>query len=283
MISIVYVTNRGPYPLTDERLRHLSQYRVLSDCLHRQTFTDFELICVVKGWEDHGPDCVRTELRWLKDRCRFVAPKETPWDKSGAFNPSAARNTGLNCARGDVVFFLDDCTSFGPNVLAQIAARAMVGQFLVPVYVRPNGSLWRWKDNCHCGGIITVPKIPCAEAGGWEERFAGTYSLEDWEFSSRMSRSGIVFTQSDECQVKLEAHEPRKGDYLRCPEAVYALLDGQNTANVPWTEAQFKVFSGPSCMLQSGSMCLLKSVSCMCPIRPTETTLSIMQSYEMVV
>jgi hypothetical protein len=285
MISIVYATNRGPYCLTDERLRHLSQYDILSDSLRSQTYRDFELVCVVKGWHGEG---VRHELHWLGERVRFVPPKSTPWDKLNAFNASAARNTGLALAHGNVVLFCDDCVTFGPNFLAQIAARATVGQFLVPVYLREGQDPWHWCDPCHFGGIVSVPRLDALEAGGWEERFAGCHSLEDWEFAGRMTRRGLTFVQSDECAIRLEKHKPRSADQLRCNFAVYALLDGQGTANRPWNAEQFKVFDAPACFFCPSDVCLVafpgsspvSAVKCLMPARPSAETLTIMREHE---
>jgi len=276
VLSVIHITNRGLYPLVGDSLRHVSQYELLSECLREQTFDDYELICV----DQYNP-LPRRELAWLGDRVRLMRPKPSPWHDLGAFAPSIARNTGLLSARGDIVFSIDDCTSFGPTLLEQIAHSAMAGEYVVPVYIKATGERWGWKDRTHCGGIISYPRAEALAAGGWEERFAGCYALEDWEFSGRLARRGVKFVQSDEAKATLEKHTPRKADYLRCPWAVSALLDGQEVANGKWTTAQLSVFTAAECTFKQGDYCLAREkAGCPCPERPSHRAVSAMLECE---
>jgi hypothetical protein len=277
MISIVYITNRGPYPLTGERLRHLSQWELLSETLRPQSNQDFELICVVKDGDTN-----RGELRWLGDRITWARQKETAWDEVHAFQPSAARNTGLALARGDVVFSLDDCTTFGDDLLRIIADHARNGEYVCPNYLRHDGTTWA---SARLGGIISYPRLAALEAGGWEERFAGCPCLEDWEFSARMQRRGVSFVQPPAAKVTLQEHAKRKGDYLRCPHAVRELLKDQTVANRKWTVEELRVFTDPDCPFKHDGKCMARQSyplrSCSYKQRPDRRTVEIMQRAEL--
>ena len=68
------------------------------DSLTRQTFSDFELICVDDGSTDKTPQILET---YAKQDQRIVILRQ---DNMG---PGAARNKGLDSARGNYVCMLD--------------------------------------------------------------------------------------------------------------------------------------------------------------------------------
>jgi len=75
--------------------------RYLSDALEsvrRQTFTDFECVCVNDGSTDKSEDIIDN---FVKNDDRFLKINK----KNGGV--SSARNAGLNIARGEYVFFMD--------------------------------------------------------------------------------------------------------------------------------------------------------------------------------
>ena len=294
MISVVYVSNRGAYSMINSPWKEMSQYTLLEQSLTAQTFKDFELVVV-----DAQNPLPRPELELLEQQVTYLRPRETPWSKMGAFAPSSARNTGIAAAQGDLVFGLDDCSSFAPDLLQHAATSWQSGKCLVPRCVGDNGMNLCVHKGTRRGGVLFFPRKLAVDAGMYEERFDGSPALEDWEFSERLARLGAVWHDTDDTVV-LHAHRPHSGKpstvdgaagYHKCPYCVFHLVTGQDRANRPWTREQLAAFEADQCPLMQHENCIAQTVvyqraptkqvyGCAWTVRPSAEDLHIMQTHE---
>lgn len=295
MISIIYISNRGPYPMLNPPWKELSQYALLSQSLEAQTFTDFELIIV-----DAYNTLPSHELHWMEHRTKYLRPKDTPWRRLGAFAPSSARNTGLAAAKGELAFGLDDCTSFRADLLQKASDSWVKGKCLAPNCVRETGERVALPQGNRRGGVLFYPRELAEKLGGYEERFDGSPALEDWEFSERLSNNGVVWNDDQEAKVTLHAHKPHSGapaaevgpaGYHKCPYCVFRLVMGQYRANVDWTKRQLAAFESPACTQMVNKQCraqrdtylgskMRTEFNCCWPGRPTVEALNIIRTHE---
>lgn len=294
MISIVYVSNRGAHSMLNPPWSEMSQYALLEQSISAQTFQDFELIVV-----DAKNTFPRPELKLLAQQVTYLRPRETPWSTMGAFAPASARNTGMSAAKGDLVFGLDDCSSFKPDLLQHASDAWQSGRCFVPRYVSESGSAVCIHSGVRRGGVLCYPRQLALSAGGYEERFDGSPALEDWEFTERLARLGAVWHDATDA-VTLHAHTPHSGKpanidgphgYHKCPYAVFHLVTGQDRANRPWTREQLAVFEADKCQLMQHENCIAQSgvyrkaptkqvYNCAWPARPSAEALHIMQTHE---
>jgi hypothetical protein len=282
VLSVVYCTNRSPNCINGPIV---NQYRLLSYSLLGQTLPPglWELIIVSKD------GARQPELDWCGSRVRYARQRPTPW--GDAFNPAAARNTGLALAQGDTVFGLDDGTSFGPKLLEVVVRYATQGQYLAPVWKLPNEV--RAPDVPQvtdlCGGLVAYPRAAAIAHGGHEELFAGTLAIEDWAFSRRLAKAGVRFL----CDPALELHvvtHPTVAmqrpcpDPVRCCYAVDGLTREHARANQPWTPAEIEfAFAGPTCGFCKLGPCTVTGRPCERPKpadRPPDAAVKIMHDYE---
>lgn len=80
----------------------------LDECLNslqNQTFRDIEIICVNDGATDRSPEILKEHERWDK-RIKIINQENK--------GVSAARNKGIENARGDYIMFLDSDDAFVP-------------------------------------------------------------------------------------------------------------------------------------------------------------------------
>lgn len=259
-LSVVYVTSRGLYPLTKEPDRHLGQYDLLAESLRLQAFRDFEVVVC-----DESNPLPRHELSLLGVAVRYVRPPWTPWRELGAFCAASARNAALYAARGEVVLGLDDCVSFGPDLLRQVAEHALRGEHLVPVcrgaYSTEHAPMGLQGK---AGGLLAYPRQVALDCGGHEERFDGAAACEDVEFSERLVRHGVKLVMLPEASVYLHDHLPHNPVQPKCARAVEALLRGQQVANFPWTPAAVTCLTR-ECSYRHGKQCDLTKGFCTHP------------------
>jgi hypothetical protein len=297
VLSVVYITCRPPLCVGNfvSAAHNLvwvpepepNHYRLLAASLAAQTFTDYELIVV-----DESNDLPRPELAVLGDHVRYLRPRVTPWRALGAFAASVARNTGVLAACGDVIVGLDDCVSFGPDLLEQVAIRAERGSYLVlhlrPSEEGPNPEPPFDVPRARAGGLLAYPREVALAIRVHEEKFTGVEALEDWEFSERLVRSGVRLVSSAG-RVTLHGHARTDRAPQRCCHAVRELVAGQACANQPWTPEQIDVFRY-RCPFQTGverrankefPLCAITANGrCDHPERPSGAALAIMQTYE---
>lgn len=281
MISCVYITNRGESPFVEAPMLGRNQYRLLRECLERQTCKAFELVCVTPF-----VDAANAALIGMKQPLTIIRPPETPWRRLHAKAPTTARNAGLTAACGDIVLGLDDCVEFGPHLLERAMDYAARSLWLAPAFGRPGdrrpaGPLVPQE---HCGGILAYPREAALDVGGHEDRFVGTFALEDCEFSERLRRvCGLRFITDPTVHVTLHAHAPGQGGIFRCMEAVHGLLRDSRHANELWTAEQLACFTASRCpFIKPRGVCAVAvdGQPCHQPARPTEAALKIMRSYE---
>jgi hypothetical protein len=292
VLSIIHITSKGLFPFTDERLRRIGQYDLLSESLRAQTFTDFELVCV-----DAYNTLPRPELAWwLKDRARFVRPRETPWTRLGAFCAASARNTGLSWARGDTVVGLDDCYELPPTYLERVAELAAHGLYAVPGEQYPHpvappvpfGAL----EHPPRGSAFAYPMAGALACNGWPETWDGCRYGEDWAAFEYLRGQGVTFVHAPDVYLvdpgrpqHIAGQGPRWVTH-RCPRALWALAaeHGWQRANEPWTANDLARLR--HCDWRMGDKCQYTELPSQCggicewPNTPTEVALEIMAGYE---
>jgi len=164
------------------------------DSVLSQTFTDFELIVVDDGSIDNTEEVVRSfidrRLKYLKQTNKGV---------------SAARNTGIETAKGEFIAFLDDDDLFLPAKLSLQLARAaddptaglVYGKYLSAI--RSEGSM-KAAGVCHPKlelrdlllgpafhwSTVLIRRTLLEQVGGFEENLGG----EDWELALRLALAG---------------------------------------------------------------------------------------------
>jgi glycosyltransferase involved in cell wall biosynthesis len=158
--------------------------------LASQTFRDFEVVFVDDGSTDAE---TISKLASLAGDARVIRQ-----DNGG---PSAARNTGIRAAAGDIVFLLDCDDTVEPNFLAETVpllqkAPPDVGMVfthlrlvgaeagIVPRYFNRFDLLF---TNTLSSGLV-VRKSCCVAVDGFDETMREGY--EDWDFSLRLAEAG---------------------------------------------------------------------------------------------
>jgi glycosyltransferase involved in cell wall biosynthesis len=260
MLTLLYITSRGLYPLTRGPL---GQYDLLAESLAAQTddaghpFIDYEVVIV-----DRDNPLPRREVahacRHTLGGVRCLRPRATPWTRQGAFAPNAARNTGLVYARGDVVVGLDDCYELSPRALWRTAQLAVAGLYPAAVLSQTDASVAYGPQPLGplgaeeiIGGICAYPRAVADELNGWDERFDGA-SGGDVDFTLRLRLAGVRFVRHEDVAVVGHDHGARTAPHPRCLHIVGALAAARRTAerlraNEPWTPAELVAFDPRVC------------------------------------
>ena len=190
----------------------------------RQTLQDVQVIAV----DDGSTDGSAALLDSFADRVTVIRQ-----DNRGV---SAARNRGLEQARGTYVAFLDCDDLWTPTFLERLTARLSE----VPESVVGAVAAWQEIDAagrrlpavCRLGPSYGLPDLALGclftpsgvllrrdavvEAGGWDERFP---SAQDWELWLRLTASGRTFVGVDELLWFSRQHE---GNFSRDPDLLRA-------------------------------------------------------------
>lgn len=167
---------------------------------------DYEIIFVVDGSTDGTAEVLHS----LKPRCALRVIEQPHR------GPSAARNTGIDVARGDLVLFLDDDIICSPSLLRQhVAAHAAPDPVAVQgsIFLAPGtpasilkyaNEIWykeyydrltsqtglKWPDEVHLISNSSLPRATLLACGGFDERFP---AQEDYELSLRLWKMGVRF------------------------------------------------------------------------------------------
>lgn len=184
----------------------------LMESLARQTFGDFETVIVDDGSRDE--ETLR-KLTALSGRARVIRQ-----DNRG---PSAARNTGIEHARAEIVAMLDCDDTVEPTYLAEtvrVLQKAPPDVAMVFTHVRTAGgqaTVGRRYFNrfdllfTNTVSVGLVVRKECWRAvGGYDETMREGY--EDWDFSLRLADAGFH---------GIEVPKPLYVYYIR-PDATWA-------------------------------------------------------------
>ena len=261
MISLLFITNRPLYPMTDTEL---STYDLLAQSLLDQTYKGPLEVIVV----DRYNPLPRHELtHFLGDRARFFRPRETPRTRMGLFTAASSRNTGLIHAGRDhdprdvTVVALDDCYEMSPRFLERIAAHAADGRYVVPIlHNGPDaeqrfGGPFRIGRNHphdtthHPGGIVAYPLHTAIAINGYDEKYDGCSCYEDIDLTARLELAGVQWVRDEAVVATAHAHSPRLGQ-PQCALLVWMLNEARRAAgapdalraNVPWTAEELAAF-----------------------------------------
>ncbi len=186
----------------------VDRLRRVLDALAAQTTPqeDFEVIIVSDGSTDGTADYLRSG-----DLPLPVISIEQ--QNSG---PAAARNRGIERARGKLVLFLDDDVIPGPELVAehrqaqaQLSDTVVVGPMLTPAdHEMPSWVAWEQRmlykqyEDMNAGkytatarqfytGNASLPRKLLTDCGGFDERFR---RAEDVELAYRLSDAGAAFS-----------------------------------------------------------------------------------------
>ena len=200
------------------------------DSVLAQTFGDFELVLV----DDGGTDDLAGWAATVDDpRVRVVRQ-----DNAGV---SAARNLGIDSARGELVVFLDSDDLWVPDALERLVAcfdrepslgLAYGGWDVIDAAGRPNGrvyvSTWEgdvWEQfvirNPVPASAVAVPRAVLVDLGGFEvnrDRFP--IDVEDWELWVRIAAGHRVAVVSD-VLVHHRLHDRNSSSDVASLEAAY--------------------------------------------------------------
>ena len=296
-LTVIHVTAKGLHPFANAEMRHLGQYELLAESLRSQTYTDFEVVCV-----DAHATLPRPELAWwLKDRVRFVRPRETPWQRLGTFCAATARNTGLSWARGEVVVSLDDCYVLPSVFLERIADLATKGRYAWPYIHTAADALGAHAveepqellPSEHSGGIVAYPLAAALACNGWPEWNGARYG-EDWAFGAYLRAHGVRQVRDAGVYV-IDPGRPQhvvgqgpRWTVQRCPRALWALAAERDwqRANEPLTVADLARLE-PCAWRRDGACTYIDLPSqcggiCEYPTTPTDDALRVMREHELL-
>lgn len=265
LLSLLFITNRPLYPMTDTEL---STYDLLAQSLLDQTYVRdggaLEVICI----DRHNPIPRRELTHFLGNRVRFFRPRDTPWTRLGLFAAASARNTGLVYVGREhdphdvTVVALDDCYEMSPRFLERIAAHAAEGRYVVPVLRNGPDAEQRFggpfrigrnhphDTTHHPGGIISYPLDKAIAINGYDEKYDGCSCYEDIDLTARLELAGVQWARDELVVATAHAHGPRLGQ-PRCALLVWMLAEARRQTNasdalrgnVPWTADELAAFA----------------------------------------
>jgi glycosyltransferase involved in cell wall biosynthesis len=178
-----------------------------------QTFADFELIIIDDGSSDDTHDAVLSF-----DDARLIYERQ---DNKGV---SAARNRGVNLARGDKIAFLDSDDLWLPRKLEmQLAFLKSASEIVIcqteELWERHGRRVNPMKKHKKCSGWIFRECLPLCivspsavmmkktvfeDVGGFDESFP---ACEDYDLWLRLALQYPIYTMDDALIVKRGGHE----------------------------------------------------------------------------
>jgi hypothetical protein len=273
-VSIIYITARDAHSFV--RHPEWNQYEVLKRSLERQTYRDFEVICVTPFPE------ATTVLAGLEQITLAVAPRDTPWRRAKTRCSASARNTGLIYARGAYTVCLDDCIEIAPDYLERVVDYLERGIGVATLSADAEGKLIDGRlpemgdyqvvmtKDAVALGLVAFPTELGLELSGWDEHFDGGYGLEDSDFGWRLAQAGLGMVLDRRIYARMhdsvclstravagddDQADPSRSN-IRCCNTAFVLAReaGRLRANeVPYTREQ--IDRRLNCFLLHGEQC----------------------------
>ncbi|RDJ35494.1 MAG: glycosyltransferase family 2 protein [Crenarchaeota archaeon] len=212
-----------------------SYFESLIDNLERQTFKDFEFIYIDTFYEDNKDRFASYPSSFCVKHVP-VHPNHRYWYDLGYVYISAAKNTGILYADGELLVTCDDAEFFPDNLLEKYWKYYEIGHLLHAhhkrmtrinthdgkltfpiegdIYVNDhrfnhvkNGGYYPHK---HGTWLFAGTSFPLAEAlllNGFNERMDGCKSLEDCEFGTRLALTGLKFLLDHDGYIYILDHQ----------------------------------------------------------------------------
>lgn len=202
------------------------------DSLRIQTFKDFEFIISDYLYDSRDIDF---SLIAPTDFPVYRIPvKHSMWKDLGYVAISATKNAGAMYASGDLLFFIDDCCSFGPDLFAKIIRHYSRGVFPNPLHIREDGKNdsigsdgkpirdCRFAyfsgendkpigpneiiDNFDLYGYATVSLAAFLHVNGYDEMLDGSRQMEDMDMGRRLKAAGYHIGLYRDLTVREQRH-----------------------------------------------------------------------------
>jgi predicted O-methyltransferase YrrM len=204
-----------------------SYFETVTDCLKRQTFKDFEFIFIDAFYEDNK-DNFKKIIKSLPFLVKHVAIHKNHryWYDKGYCYISAAKNTGILYADGELVISCDDAELFPEQLLQKYWDHYQSGYLMLGVHKRmksintengfpvypitgeiyindhrmetamrkgDNNKVYHHKFGNWAFAGTSFKLEDAVFLNGYNERMDGCKSLEDCEFGERLSIKGNKF------------------------------------------------------------------------------------------
>ena len=213
-----------------------SYHAAVLECLRRQTLKSFELVYVDTFYEDNR-DAFERMLPSLPFIVKHVPvhKEHRYWFNRGNTYISAAKNTGIIYADGELCVTCDDAEFFPENFLETYWRHYKSGHLMLGMHKRMksmkvqhglpcfpiDGDIYindhrlnniKEEIHHHTNGTwgFAGTSFPLAEAvamNGFNERMDGCKSLEDCEFSTRLQMRGRKFVQDKSACLFILDHQ----------------------------------------------------------------------------
>ncbi len=209
-----------------------SQLRAALDSVRAQTFQDFEIIVV----DDGSADDPRAVVEAIGDpRIRFIRQE----NKGGG----AARNTGIDAAKGRFIAPLDSDDMFLPHHLERMQAllenspgavgyaRILVDRGQGRTFLKPPRAIRAGEDMaeyllCDRGFVPTITLAVDREMARRVRYHPHLRAAEDVDFAVRLAWEGLNFRMVEEPgAVWTDLHDPNRSSAHRQAESFAAWLD----------------------------------------------------------
>ena len=189
---------------------------VLVDCLRcalAQMYQNLEIL-VIDQTESHAP-ATRDYLNSVKDKVRWI-----PFSPPSAVT---ARNFGLREAKGEILVFIDDDTTFGKEFISSHLRAHLNGADVVQGRVVEEGrgisyrSQWMlpWlrvvgsntfdkngPTNTLTGCNFSLSRSACEQVGEFDTNYSGALIREDADYGCRCFKAGLkMIFDADACLV----------------------------------------------------------------------------------
>lgn len=206
---------------------------VIENSLRQQTFTDFEFIISDYLYESRQINF--KEIRPVNFPIYRIPIEHSIWKDNGYVAISATKNAGAMYASGDLLFFVDDCCRFRPDLFKRIVdIYHKTGTFPNPLHIRedgesdaigPDGKHVRdcrfvyfygadgkpsgpasIVDNFDLYGYATVSLDAIIRVNGYDEMFDGSRQMEDMDMGRRLKSAGFHLSLHRDLTVREQRH-----------------------------------------------------------------------------